>query len=127
MAEMAYLCHRTHAQAPRTHHHPPMTQKAKPVSPDNAPRRNTVSITLSDRELAAIDEYCEIFGGRSRAAVVREAAIRFVRAKLIDRHTSLFLEEVDLPESRQPKPRMACEPTPSLFDFLDDEENPDSK
>lgn len=99
-----------------------MTRKQKNIKGDNESRRNTVSITLSDRELAAIDEYCATFGGRSRAAVIREGAIRFVREKLIDRLTCLFPEDVDMPAPKLPK---ACEPLPSLFDFADDEQNGD--
>ncbi len=94
-----------------------MTRKKTYTSAEGS-RRNTVSITLSDRELAAIDEYCAMFGERSRASVIREGAIRFVRAKLIDRHTCLFPGEDDLPAV--PKPQKACEPLPSLFDFLND-------
>lgn len=99
-----------------------MTRKQKCYKSDSESRRNAVSITLSDRELAAIDEYCATFGGRSRAAVIREGAIRFVRAKLIDRHTCLFPEDIDLPTPKLPK---ASEPLPSLFDFADDEQNND--
>lgn len=99
-----------------------MTRKQKCNRGDSESRRNAVSITLSDRELAAIDEYCATFGGRSRAAVIREGAIRFVRAKLIDRHTCLFPEDIDLPAPKMPK---ASEPLPSLFDFADGEQNDD--
>lgn len=96
-----------------------MTYKPKTNKGDSEPRHNTVSITLSDRELAAIDEYCELFGGRSRAAVIREGAIRFVREKLIERHTCLFPDELGLPT---PKPTRASDPLPSLFDFSNTDE-----
>ena len=95
-----------------------MNNKRPQQSGNGDPRRNAVSITLSDRELAAIDEYCQIFGGRSRAAVIREGAIRFVREKLIDRHTCLFPEELDPPQ--EVKQTRAVDPLPSLFDNLDD-------
>lgn len=97
-----------------------MTSKPKTNKDDAQARHNTVSITLSDRELAAIDEYCEMFGKRSRAAVIREGAIRFVRAKLIESHTCLFPEELGIPA---PKPTKTPDPLPSLFDFSNDEQN----
>lgn len=86
---------------------------------NNESRRNTVSISLSDRELAAIDEYCSLFGERSRAAVIRDAAIRFVRQKLIERNTCLFPEELGFPA---PKMQRTVDPLPSLFDFANDDE-----
>lgn len=100
-----------------------MTHKKKNISALGS-RRNTVSITLSDVELAAIDEYCAMFGERSRASVIREGAIRFVRKKLIDRHTCLFPEDDCVPDPVSQ--RKVCEPLPSLFDFVNDE-LPDDK
>ena len=49
-----------------------------------------MSIALSDKELEAIDEYCKLFKAKSRAAVIREGAVRFVMKDLIDKHTQLF-------------------------------------
>ena len=93
----------------------------------NEVRRNSVSITLSDRELAAIDEYCALFKKKSRSAVIREGAVRFVRERVIDRRTSLFPDQVsefDADDDSAPTLRRhgAAEDTmPSLFDFVDDE------
>lgn len=96
-----------------------MTYKPKRNKDDAESRHNTVSITLSDRELAAIDEYCATYGERSRAAVIREGAIRFVRSKLIESHTCLFPEELGIPVPKQPR---VSDPLPSLFDFADNEQ-----
>lgn len=92
-------------------------------------RRNSVSIMLSDRELAAIDEYCALFNKGSRSAVIREGAIRFVRQRIIDRQTSLFPDfDGTAPGAEAPTPYAATptngrgqgeDKTPSLFDFLD--------
>lgn len=90
-------------------------------------RRNSVSIMLSDRELAAIDEYCALFNKGSRSAVIREGAIRFVRQRIIDRQTSLFPDfDGVAPGAEAPTPYSAHasgrgqgeDKTPSLFDYL---------
>lgn len=93
----------------------------------NDVRRNSVSITLSDRELAAIDEYCALFKKKSRSAVIREGAVRFAMEHIIDRRTSLFPDQVpeldaDDDASATPRKRSAAsDAMPSLFDFVDDE------
>ncbi len=84
---------------------------------------------LSDRELAAIDEYCALFNKGSRSAVIREGAIRFVRQRIIDRQTSLFPDfDGTAPGAESPTPYAATpangrgqgeDRTPSLFDLLD--------
>ncbi len=95
------------------------------------PRRNKVSIMLSDRELSVIDEYCRTFGKSSRSAVIREGAIRFVMGHLIDHNTSLFCEEPQAPYGNAAQcqagqtaaataNRKYRELTPSLFAHLDD-------
>ncbi len=91
-----------------------MAQKNRQGVAPKDPRHNTVSITLSDRELAVIDEYCAMFGQRSRASVIREGAVRFVRSKLIDEHTKLFTDEE---QETQPAPQQHQYSMPSLFDF----------
>ena len=84
---------------------------------------------LSDRELAAIDEYCALFNKGSRSAVIREGAIRFVRQRIIDRQTSLFPDfDGTATGAESPTPYAATpangrgqgeDRTPSLFDLLD--------
>lgn len=94
------------------------------------PRRHSVSISLSDKELAAIEEYCALFCKKSRAAVIREGAIRFVREKIIDRQTHLFpdlydgMTSVAEPTTSAITPTATCrgrgvDMTPSLFEDLD--------
>lgn len=98
-----------------------MTKHAKTHGGENHPRRNTVSISLSDRELAAIDEYCALFGGKSRSAVIREGAVRFVRSKLIDRQTCLFPDiQQEQQQAEEPKPQRQLPYQPSLFDIFDE-------
>lgn len=53
-------------------------------------RRKTISVSFNDRELEAIDEFCQMFKAHSRTAVIRESAIRYVMEKLIERKSSLF-------------------------------------
>lgn len=84
-------------------------------------RTHTVSLTLSDRELEVLDEYIALFGGRSRAAVIREGAIRFVREKVIDQKTVLFPEY-----GPSALIRAQCAEQPSLFGKQDDKDNPAS-
>lgn len=55
-----------------------------------APRNNKITITLSDRELEAIDDYCRKYKAQSRSAVVREGAIRFVMGKFMADYPTLF-------------------------------------
>lgn len=87
-------------------------------------RRNSVSVMLSDRELAAIDEYCDMFKRKSRSEVIREGAVRFVRKRIIDRQTSLFhvpcapaAEEPEAAYSPQRRGEWKDE-TPSLFEAV---------
>ncbi len=93
----------------------------------NDVRRNSVSITLSDRELAAIDEYCALFKKKSRSAVIREGAVRFAMEHIIDRRTSLFpdqMSELDADgdaSATSHRRNAASDAMPSLFDFVDDE------
>lgn len=53
-------------------------------------RDNKVTITLSDRELEAIDKYCKKYKSASRAAVIREGAVRFVMGKFFEDYPTLF-------------------------------------
>lgn len=55
-------------------------------------RGHEVHVRLSDRELAALDEYISLFGGTSRSAVVREVVVRHVRERVIEQRTTLFPE-----------------------------------
>lgn len=94
---------------------------------NNDVRRNSVSITLSDRELAAIDEYCALFKKKSRSAVIREGAVRFVMERIIDRRTSLFPDQEPTTDADDEashtlrRQGVADDSMPSLFDFVDDE------
>lgn len=54
------------------------------------PRNNKVTITLSDRELEAIDKYCRKYKSSSRTSVIREGAIRFVMGKFVEDYPTLF-------------------------------------
>ncbi|MCQ2204032.1 MAG: ribbon-helix-helix domain-containing protein [Bacteroidales bacterium] len=54
------------------------------------PRNNRVTITLSDRELEAIDDYCKRYKSESRTSVIREGAIRFVMGRFIEDYPTLF-------------------------------------
>lgn len=110
-----------------------MKRKDRPNTRDTRP--NKVCITLSDRELAAIDDYCATFGKKSRSAVIREGAIRFAMQRLIERRSQLFtLEETEqmiadaacetpVPYRRSPSTDL----TPSLFDIDFDEENEENE
>ncbi len=88
-------------------------------------RRNSVSVMLSDRELAAIDEYCDMFKRKSRSEVIREGAVRFVRKRIIDRQTSLFhvpcasaVEEPQADYAQAPRRGEWRDETPSLFETV---------
>ena len=91
-------------------------------------RSNSVSIKLTDRELEAIDEYCALFNKKSRAAVIREGVIRYVREKIIDRQTCLFPElygagvsepQATYNDTPLPPRLQVADATPSLFEHLD--------
>lgn len=80
---------------------------------------------LSDRELAAIDEYCDMFKRKSRSEVIREGAVRFVRKRIIDRQTSLFhvpcasaVEEPQADYAQAPRRGEWRDETPSLFETV---------
>ncbi len=81
-------------------------------------RPNTVSITLSDRELAVIDEYCALFKAKSRASVIRTGAVHFALEKLIDKKSELFdFDALTSDEKPQHDAPSATEDNqPSLFD-----------
>ena len=53
-------------------------------------RTNKVTLTLSDRELEAIDRYCRKYKAASRSAVIREGAVRFVMGRFMDDYPTLF-------------------------------------
>lgn len=58
-------------------------------------RNNKVTLTLSDKELEAIDAYCKRYKIVSRSALIREASVRYVMGRLIDDYPTLF-EKNDL-------------------------------
>ena len=68
--------------------------KIRPIKKTTHPaeiRLNKVTISLSDKELKAIDEYAKKHRKRSRAATIRECAVRFAMGKLVDNfYPSLF-------------------------------------
>lgn len=47
-------------------------------------------MTLSDRELDAIDRYCKKYKAESRSAVIREGAVRFVMGRFMEDYPTLF-------------------------------------
>lgn len=62
----------------------------KKMIPYNEPRGNKVTISLSDRELDAINSYCKKYKVASRAAVIREGAVRFVMERFLNDYPTLF-------------------------------------
>lgn len=54
------------------------------------PRDNKITVTLSDRELEAIDKYCRKYKSTSRTSVIREGAMRFVMGKFVEDYPTLF-------------------------------------
>lgn len=54
------------------------------------PRPHKVTLTLSDRELDAIDRYCKKYKAGSRSSVIREGAVRFVMGRFMDDYPTLF-------------------------------------
>ncbi len=54
------------------------------------PRTNRLTITLNDKELEAIDKYVKRYKMKSRTALVREAALRFVMQRFVDDYPTLF-------------------------------------
>ena len=53
-------------------------------------RRNRQVIYLNDREMAAIDEYCNRFGIRARSVLMREAVMEKILNELEENHPTLF-------------------------------------
>ncbi len=61
------------------------------------PRTNRLTITLNDEEMSAIDRYVKRYKAKSRTAVIREGALRFVMHRFIDDYPTLFEKnELDL-------------------------------
>ncbi|MCQ2227506.1 MAG: ribbon-helix-helix domain-containing protein [Bacteroidales bacterium] len=57
------------------------------------PRNNKITISLSDRELDAIDRYCKKYKCQSRTSVIREGAVRFVMGRFVDDYPKLFAKD----------------------------------
>lgn len=72
-----------------------MAKKKKTVPKE--PRTHKVCISLSDQEFNAVNAYCRKRRVPSRAALFREATIRFVMGKLLEDYPTLF-EQKDLDE-----------------------------
>ena len=53
-------------------------------------RRHRKTFHINDREKAAIDEFCDRFGVKSRAALFREAIMDKVLTALDENHPTLF-------------------------------------
>ncbi len=53
-------------------------------------REHKVTICLSDKELQIIDEYAKKHRKPSRAATIRESAVRYVMGRLVEDYPSLF-------------------------------------
>ncbi|MBQ9311186.1 MAG: hypothetical protein IJ222_10065 [Bacteroidales bacterium] len=53
-------------------------------------RKHRKSVFFNKRELAAIDEYCKLFGVRSRSALIRQATMEHVLKELDENHPTLF-------------------------------------
>ncbi len=53
-------------------------------------RRNRHVLLFNDHELAAIDEYCALFGVKSRSSLFREAIMEKVLSELDENHPTLF-------------------------------------
>lgn len=47
-------------------------------------------IYLNDKEMAAVQEYCDRFGVKERSALFREAAMERILSQLDDSHPTLF-------------------------------------
>jgi len=53
-------------------------------------RKNRHVLLFNDREMAAVDEYCQRFKVRSRAALFREAIMTKILSELDENHPTLF-------------------------------------
>ncbi len=53
-------------------------------------RKNRHVLLFNDREMAAVDEYCQRFKVRSRAALFREAIMAKILSELDENHPTLF-------------------------------------
>lgn len=59
-------------------------------------RRNSrVTVFFNDKEMEAIDKYCQKYKVESRAALIREAALRSVMGRFLEDYPTLF-EKQDL-------------------------------
>jgi len=72
-------------------------RKTKQVDPDflqkqkaSLVRKNRTALYFNDRELAAINAYCEKFKIHSKSALFREAIMEKVISQLEDNHPTLF-------------------------------------
>lgn len=52
--------------------------------------RHRKTVLFNDRELAAIDEYCKVYGISSRSAMFRQAIMERVLEGLDENHPTLF-------------------------------------
>lgn len=57
---------------------------------DSLVRRHRQVIYLNDREIAAIERYCDMFKVQTRASFFREAIMEKVISELEDNHPTLF-------------------------------------
>jgi len=48
------------------------------------------SVFFNKKEIAAIDEYCRLFGVRSRSALIRQATMEHILKELDENHPTLF-------------------------------------
>lgn len=53
-------------------------------------RKHRMTIRLNDSEMAAIQEYCSRFNIKSRAALMRKAAMERILTELDNNHPTLF-------------------------------------
>lgn len=53
-------------------------------------RKNRHVLLFNDREMAAVDEYCQRFKVRSRSALFREAIMTKILSELDENHPTLF-------------------------------------
>ncbi len=69
-------------------------KKNKVVAP-KVSRENRLTISFSDEEFEAVCAYARRYKAKSRTAVVREAALRFIMGRFVDDYPTLF-EKNDL-------------------------------
>ena len=53
-------------------------------------RSSRKSVFFNKKELAAIDQYCKLFGVRSRSALIRQATMEHILQALDENHPKLF-------------------------------------